>query len=122
MPTYACQCRVCGKEIEYWETIARRNRVPLHCNKKTKRILNAPMVAPMFQEYRAVGIPGAPWVKSKDQHKNLLRQHNKVEIGNDTSMSDTYTDKEFEYLKHEQQKELDTDMAVIAQAEKALAT
>lgn len=122
MPTYLCACRKCGKEIEYWSTIKDRNKLPTHCGKKTKRILNAPMVAPMFQEYQAVGIPGKPWVKSKEQHKNLLRQHNKIEVGNDTSMTDTYTDKEFEYLKQEQTKELERDMAVIAEAEKALAT
>ena len=80
------------------------------------------MVAPMFQEYRAVGIPGTPWVKSKDQHKNLLRQHNKIEIGNDSSMTDTLSDKEFQYSQQEKMKELERDMDVISQAEKALAT
>lgn len=123
MPTYLCQCRICGKELEYWSTIKARKRVPDHCGKKTKRILNAPMVAPMFQEYRAVGIPGAPIIKTKAEHIATLRRHNKIEVGNDTSQAaPKMAPGEFEHQKNEQLKEIKRDFEVLSDLKRELAT
>lgn len=68
------------------------------------------MVAPMFQEYRAVGIPGQPWIKTKQAHKDTLRQHGKVEVGNDSSIAaPKMSDAEFAYIKEQEVKEIVKD-------------
>lgn len=86
MPTYAYQCRVCEREFEVWTTIADRNKPQRHCGKKAKRIMNAPMVAPLFQPYKAVGTDGRI-VRTKREHLDMLLEFGKVEVGNDSSMA-----------------------------------
>lgn len=39
-----------------------------------------------FQEYRAVG-RGKPLIKTRQQHKDYLRENNYEEVGNDKSMA-----------------------------------
>jgi hypothetical protein len=120
MPTYECECRICGKKIEYWETIANRNKVPSHCGKKARRVLNTPMIAPMFQEYRAIGIPGKPWIKTKQQHINTLREHNKIEVGTDKSMMHETNDEAFKEFQQNQVKEMEDAAQVMKEVEKVL--
>lgn len=104
---YTAKCRQCGIEQDYIASVANRKKTPSHCGKKMQRIMVAAMVAPMFQEYRAVGIPGKPWIKTKQEHKDTLRQHGKVEIGNDSSMSPPKMERgEFEHRKSEQLSEI----------------
>jgi len=120
-PTYLAECPKCGLEKEYFEKIKDHKKTPkCACGTKMKQILNAPMVAPMFQEYRALGIPGKPWIRTKAEHIATLKRHNKVEVGNDTSMMPMMSDGEFQYQKQEQLKEIERDFETIKEAEKLL--
>ena len=120
---YTAKCRVCDKELDYYAKLKDRKKTPMHCGKKMQRVMVASMVAPMFQEYRAIGIPGQPWIKTKAEHLATLKRHNKVEVGNDSSVAPPKMDRgEFEHFKREQLKEIQSDFEVLKQAEQALAT
>jgi len=107
---YTAQCRQCGQQQDYYATLAERKKTPSHCGRKMKRIMVAAMVAPAFQEYRAVGIPGKPWIKTKQEHKDTLRQHGKIEIGNDVSRAPPRMERgEFEHQQSQQLNEIIRD-------------
>jgi hypothetical protein len=78
------------------------------------------MVAPMFQEYRAIGIPGKPWIKTKQQHINTLREHNKIEVGTDKSMMHETNDEAFKEFQQNQVKEMEDAAQVMKEVEKVL--
>lgn len=122
MPTFLAECQKCGLEKEYFEKIANHKKTPrCECGAKMRQILNAPMIAPSFQPYQAVGMPGKPHVFTKQQHKDLLRRHGKVEVGNDSSMQPPkMSDKEFQYEKSQQLKELRREHDAIASIQKSI--
>lgn len=43
---------------------------------------DAPAVISDMEEYRAIGIKGAPMITSRSQHRQVLRENNMVEVGN----------------------------------------
>jgi hypothetical protein len=96
MPTYGARCVKCKKELEYWSTISDRNNTPDHCGVKTESIiLFAPMVAPMFPEYRAIA-GDRRYIRTRQEHKDFLREFGYEEVGNDLSYYPTETDEERE--------------------------
>jgi hypothetical protein len=38
-----------------------------------------------IEPYRGVGFPDAPMVTTRSQHRELLKRHNKIEVGNEMS-------------------------------------
>lgn len=44
---------------------------------------SGPSVISDIDEYRAIGLPGAPMIGSRSQHRAELRRHNMIEIGNE---------------------------------------
>jgi hypothetical protein len=120
MPTYACFCTVCSREFEYVSSIAERHILPKHCGVRTERRINAPMVAPMFEPYKAVA-GDRRYIRTKAEHRDFLREFNYVEVGNDPSMAPpNLTDEEFEYQKGQQLEELTRDAAELKKIEKEL--
>lgn len=96
MPTYEFQCVTCGKVIEEWKKIADRNKnKPKHCGKLTRPIISAPMVAPLFNEYRAIA-GDRRYIRTRQEHKDFLREFGYEEVGNDKSYYPTETDEERE--------------------------
>lgn len=122
MPTYLYACQgECGQDFESWKLISERNITPIHCGVESKRIMNAPMVAPLFESYRAVGLPGKPWIRTKTEHRSKLREHGKEEVGNDASVAPPkMSDAEFSYQQGEQLKEIQQTIKQQQQLEKFL--
>lgn len=106
MPTYAWRCNSCGREFEIWSKIAERDEPQQHCAVPATRILNAPMVAPLFEAYRSVG-RGRPWIRTKQEHKDYLRREGYEEVGNDSSVAPPkMSDDEFRHQQAVQLKEI----------------
>lgn len=121
MPLYVSQCRICQEEIEYISSIADRHKTPAHCGKKTKRVFTNSHVIGVFEAYKAVGLPGQPWISTRQEHKSMLRRFNKEEVGNDSSVAPPKMDRgEFEHQRKEQLKELSRDMGEINRVRKRL--
>jgi len=65
-----------------------------HYDKKLKKVVEGPpppretfskapfFIMPMFQEYQAVGVDNRI-VKSRSEHKNMLKEHGLEEVGNE---------------------------------------
>lgn len=87
MPLYSYACK-CGHSADEWRTIAtRKTQAPKHCGKRMPiQVTGNYSVWGAFQEYRAVG-RGKPLIKTRQQHKDYLRQNNYEEVGNDSSMA-----------------------------------
>lgn len=120
MPTYAWQCSVCAKQFEVWSKISERNEPQQHCGAHATRIMNAPMVAPLFESYRAIG-RGRPWIRTKAEHKAYLRENNYEEVGNDSSMAPPpICDREFAHQQAEKLKEIEQSFQELGAVEKHL--
>ena len=42
---------------------------------------SGPFLIPDIDEYRAVGLPGAPMIRSRSEHRAALKRHGMIEIG-----------------------------------------
>jgi hypothetical protein len=86
-PLYEYQCK-CGHACEEWRTVAtRRTQAPKHCGKRMPiQVTGNYSVWGAFQEYQAIG-RGKPIIKTRQQHRDYLRQNNYEEVGNDSSMA-----------------------------------
>lgn len=40
-------------------------------------------VMPDIEPHEGIGFPGAPWITSRSQLRELLKQHNAIEVGNE---------------------------------------
>lgn len=68
-------------------------------------------IQPGFEPYRAVGLDKRI-VTTRAQHRDLLKEFNKVEIGNDTSMAPPkISDEEFKYQQSQQRAEIERSFA-----------
>lgn len=106
MPHYSFECAACKREFDVWLIIAERNSPQQHCGVEAKRIMSAAMVAPLFESYRAMG-RGQPWIRTKTEHKDYLRQNNYEEVGNDPSMAPPkVSDEEFRHQQSTQLSEI----------------
>lgn len=81
---YSCDC---GAKAEAQRSVANRKRGPRHCGKTMKiEITGGHLIIKPFEAYVAVGADKRI-VKSRTEHRDMLRQFGKVEIGNDASMA-----------------------------------
>lgn len=84
---YEYQCEKCGQMKEAIRSVKNRRRAPKHCGKSmTLQVTASYSVWGAFQEYRAIG-RGRPLIKTRQQHKDYLRQNGYEEVGNDKSMA-----------------------------------
>ena len=44
---------------------------------------SGPFLIPDIDEYRAIGLPGAPMIRSRSEHRAALKRHGMIEMGND---------------------------------------
>lgn len=85
MPIYGTCCQACGEEDSIYRPVAERDlNIPecLHCGGEMKRVISAPYVAADMQPYQSM-ITGE-MITSRSQHRTHLRDHNCIEIGNET--------------------------------------
>lgn len=86
MPVYEYRCvdEACAKMQDAYNTVENRNLTPLcSCGAQTSKVISAPaMVIPDIQPYRAMA-GKQPWITSRAQHREFLRENNLVEVGNE---------------------------------------
>lgn len=81
---YVCDC---GAKTEAQRNVANRNRAPRHCRQPMRReISGGQLIIKPFEAYIAVGTDKRV-VRTRTEHRDMLRQFGKVEIGNDASMA-----------------------------------
>lgn len=82
---YFCDC---GAKTEAQRSVANRKRGPRHCGKVMKlEITGGQLIIKPFESYIAVGAPDKRVVRTRTEHRDMLRELGKVEIGNDASMA-----------------------------------
>ena len=42
-----------------------------------------PHIMPDIEPYKAVGLPGAPMIRSRSEHREALKRHGMIEVGNE---------------------------------------
>lgn len=109
MPLYEYACE-CGARIEAFRKVASRHEAPKHCGKAVKLQITASYsVWGAFEPYRAIG-RGRPYIKTRQQHKDYLRQNGYEEVGNDRSMAPPdleATEKEWNESKRAERHEVE---------------
>lgn len=123
MPLYEYECD-CGTKKEAVRTVANRRRAPKHCGKSmTLQVTASYHVWGAFHEYRAIG-RGRPLIKTRQQHKDYLRQNGYEEVGNDQSMAppDLHaTESEWNQSKEGERREIERNFREIASIRRQLA-
>lgn len=76
--SYACDCGVIKEE---WRKVDDRFDAPKHCNRRMQIQICAPSIQADIKPYKSM-IDGS-MITSRSQHRNHLRQHNKIEVGNE---------------------------------------
>jgi hypothetical protein len=118
VPIYAFAC-ACGEKKEVFRQMKDYKRAPKHCGKPMQReITGTHYVWNVFPEYRAIG-RGRPVIKTRQEHKDYLRQNNYEEVGNDSSMAPPelhMSDAEVAYRTEQKRKEELASFAIIDQA------
>jgi putative FmdB family regulatory protein len=85
MPIYEYRCQRCERVQEAHRKVAARNRAPKCCGMAAKPIISASYhIMPLFKEYRAIG-GDRRYIRTRQEHKDFLRQFNYDEVGNDKS-------------------------------------
>lgn len=82
MPLYDIECSMCGKRDTMVRCIAERDDLPLCCGEKMNRVISAPFIQPDNVCYKSM-VTGE-MITSRTAHKNHLREHKLIEVGNET--------------------------------------
>ena len=81
MPIYAVHCNQCGKDDDIYRTVAKYDDLPECCGQRMERIICAPQVIKDIDPYISQ-IDGS-LITSRSQHRDHLREHGCVEVGNE---------------------------------------
>lgn len=81
MPLYRIRCDECGAVDEVIRKLAEYDDLPQHCGHKMMRMVCAPMVSSDIGEYKSI-VTGE-MIGSRSAHREHLRKHNLIEIGNE---------------------------------------
>ena len=81
MPIYAIQCLKCGKKDEIFRSVSEYDNLPNCCETKMERKISPAMVMDDIQPYKSM-INGQ-MIMSRSQHRNHLKEHGCIEIGNE---------------------------------------
>lgn len=82
MPIYAIACAQCGAEQDVYRTVKNYDDLPDCCGARMYRKVTAPYVIGDIQPHRSM-VTGE-MVTSRSRHHEILRDHNLVEVGNET--------------------------------------
>ena len=82
MPIYTVSCNKCGKEQEIYRPISEMDDLPKCCGKKVSRIISMVSVIQDIKPYKSM-VTGET-ISSRSAHREHLRRHKLVEIGNET--------------------------------------
>lgn len=83
MPLYEYRCPSCDQRMVEYRSVENRHDGPIcACGTKTEKVISQPsMVVPDIQPYRSM-IDGS-MITSRSRHREHLRQHNCIEVGNE---------------------------------------
>ena len=81
MPLYQVACAKCEKSQDIYRSLAEYDNLPKCCGQKTYRVMSAPFVRGDYQPYRSM-ITGQ-MIEGRAQHREHLKRHNCVEVGNE---------------------------------------
>lgn len=81
MPIYATKCRQCGAAGEVVRAVKDYDDLPQCCGVKVERVICAPYVIADIQPYKSM-VTGE-MIHSRSQHRAHLKQHGKIEVGNE---------------------------------------
>lgn len=81
MPIYATKCQHCGARQDVYRPLAAYDDLPECCGSKVERQISAPYVIADIQPYRSM-VTGE-YIQSRSAHRAHLKQHGKIEIGNE---------------------------------------
>lgn len=84
MPIYTFRCKACERQIEEFLSLKDFENVPDCCGERMNRVIVPPMIAADIKPYRSM-IDGS-MINSRSQHRQHLKDHGCVEIGNDSSL------------------------------------
>ena len=82
MQLYDVRCPVCGQTEEIFRKLSDRDNVPSHCGVNMKYMLSTPSIQPDNTCYKSM-VTGE-MITSRTQHKNHLKQHGVIEVGNES--------------------------------------
>lgn len=105
MPIYATRCTHCGREDTVYRTVSNRDRdLPLCPDDDfpVERVVTAPYIAADMQPYQSM-ITGE-MITSRSRHREHLRDHNCIEVGNETIKPKEKIDLSAETRKARKQK------------------
>lgn len=107
MPLYEIECTKCGKQDEVFRKVSEYDNLPECCGQPMVRMLSAPQVMPDNTCYRSMQT--GEMITSRTQHKNHLKQHGLIEVGNEKMEQKpfTRTRKEKQELRQEIAARLD---------------
>ncbi|MDQ0084578.1 putative FmdB family regulatory protein [Variovorax boronicumulans] len=81
MPIYATKCPHCGARQDVYRAVKDYDDLPECCGSKVERVVTAPYVITDIAPYRSM-VTGEI-INSRSQHRAHLKQHGKIEIGNE---------------------------------------
>lgn len=82
MPLYVTQCPECGRREEVYRTLANMDDLPECCGQPMVRVMCPPLIFGDIQPYRSM-VTGEE-IGSRSAHREHLRRHGLVEVGNET--------------------------------------
>ena len=81
MPIYAVHCNQCGKAEDSYRTVQNYDDLPNCCGQRMERRICAPQVIKDIDPYISQ-IDGS-LITSRSQHRDHLKQHGCIEVGNE---------------------------------------
>lgn len=82
MPLYDVACSHCGHHEEVYRTFANYEDLPLCCGENMQRMVCAPMVMGDIEPY--ISQATGEIIHSRSRHREHLRDHCLIEVGNET--------------------------------------
>lgn len=83
MPLYTVQCAVCKKTDSIFRKIIERDiNLPRCCSKPMERKITAPLINDDIEPY--ISMIDGSIINSRSQHRNHLKSHQCIEVGNET--------------------------------------
>lgn len=84
MPTYCYECPHCGGTTEAILPVDERHTGAPECHGKMSLVIQAAMVSPDIQPYKAVaGDRAGQYITSRREHREFLKRNRFVEVGNE---------------------------------------
>jgi hypothetical protein len=98
MPIYAAHCNQCGKDEDFYRTVANYQDIPFCCGVQMERRICAPQVIKDIDPY--VSMIDGTVINSRSQHRDHLRANGCIEVGNEKMDAKTES-----WIEKKEQKE-----------------